>query len=703
MGPILYGDFETRSVVDIRSRGLHNYATSASTEVICLGYAFDDEDPNLWWAGEAAPNRVVDHIARGGKFVAHNAPFELAIWNNIMVRVHGWPALRAEQTICTAARSYAMGLPGSLENAAIALDVSDGKDKTGHALMLRLCAPINKKAVDEGAAPKWAIDQKTFTFMGQKVTPEWAIKRLGEYCKKDVDVERWIMKRTRALSTTEQKVWVLDQKINQRGVLFDPDAIVGALTLRDTTLQGLDKRMHDVTGGAVGACSALPALKEWCAGLGVPVGSAAKEALKELLAGDLPAPVREALTLRSAAGRATSATKLAKAKMLAGDDGRVRNLVQYHGAGTGRWAGRGLQTHNFPRDLPKPKVAEFIMKLITEADGRAIGMFFDNPLTALSKMLRAFLKAEDGKSFIGGDWANVEGRGLPWLAGEEWKLDAFKAVDSDPGAPDVYEVTYAESFGIDPTAVTGDQRQIGKVMELAFGYQGGVGAFHQMGASYGVVVEDEVADAWKVAWRAKHPKVVEYWAALQGAASSATQWPGETFTAGPKHRQVKFRKAGSFLWCLLPTGRVLCYPYPMIRSVEAPWSRKARREDPNLEPDYIKVVTYKTVPSPDSWKKGAIVPDPTNTRYWARVSTYGGKLAENITQAVCRDILADAMLRLDAAGHNIVLHIHDEVIVEGLYSEADRAIFQAVLQTPPEWARDLPLAADCWINTRYQK
>lgn len=703
MADILYGDFETRSTVDLRSRGLYNYAINPSTEVYCLGYAFNDEAPQIWWAGDPVPDRVAEHILAGRTFVAHNAPFELAIWHHVLSRDPDWPMLAAEQTICTAARCYAMALPGSLENAGAALGITDGKDKTGHTLMLRMCAPTNKKAVEDGKLPVWVTDKEEFTFLGEKVTPKWALKRLGEYCMKDVEVEREIMKRTRPLSTTERRVWTLDQEINTRGVLFDPDAISGGLAIRESTVLDLNKEMSTITGGAVQVCSALPALKDWLLANAIGVTSLNKESLKILLAGELPPPVRAALTVRQLAGRATSATKLASAQRLSGPDGRVRNIVQYHGAGTGRWSGRGLQTHNFPRDLPKPKVAAFIMQLIAAGDAEALGMFFDNGLTALSKMLRAYFKAAPGLKFVGGDWSNVEGRGIAWAAGEEWKVQAFRDADANPDGPDIYEQTYAESFGIAPEDVTSDNRQIGKVMELAFGYQGGVGAFHQMGAIYGVKVEDEVADSWKNAWRAKHPKIKDYWTALQRAAVSAVTNPGDVVPAGPRDRAVKFKVAGSFLWCLLPSGRTLCYPYPQLRTLEAAWSKTKRKKNPDIEPEYITSLTYKTVPSQDHWKKGLVVLDKTNSRSWARVSTYGGKLAENVTQAICRDILAGAILRLADAGDDIVLHIHDEIIAEGLYTEEDRARIQAVLEASPEWAKDFPLAAGCWINERYQK
>lgn len=716
----LFIDFETRSAIDLKRRGLWLYSHDSTTDVWCMGYAFGDEPVRLWHNPVALPvdmlpqlppgelkmsPRVAHHVASGGEVVAHNAPFELAIWNCIMAPRYGWPELKPEQVVCTMARAYAMALPGHLGDTAPALGLRVEKDSTGHTLMLRMCKPINPGAVEQGAAPLWVTDQKAFTFLGQKRSPLWAAQRQGAYCVTDVDVERDVYRRTMPLSDRERRVWLADYRINQRGLYFDEAAIQGALRIRDNVTAELDARMCSLTEGAVAKCSAVPALRGWAADFGVPSDSLAKAVLTDMLEDDgIPPghPVRQAFELRQEAGRATSVSKLGKIATIAGHDGRVRNLFQYHGAGTGRWAGRDVQPHNFPRDLPKEKtgIIAAIIPLIRAGDAGLIDILYGAPLTVISKLLRAFMSAVSGKTMLGGDWSNVEGRGIAWLAGEEWKLQAFR--DADAGLkPDIYTQTYAATFGVPLDEVDSDQRQVGKVMELAFGYQGGRGALNTMADSYGLdPFEPTVADEYKDAWRAKHPRIKRYWWDLQQAAIAATETPGRVYAAGAPGRQVKFKAAGSFLWALLPSNRALCYPYPAVIST-----------------DFGKNLTYKSVPAAKEWGiyhkakeegrldtyRGPVVDDRTSTRRWARIKTYGGKLSENVTQALCRDFLAEALLKMEDAGFPVVLHMHDEVEAEVAPKDGALEAFTEIMNAPPVWAADFPLVADCWQHERYTK
>ena len=346
---------------------------------------------------------------------------------------------------------------------------------------------------------------------------------------------------------------------------------------------------------------------------------------------------------------------------------------------------------------------------------------YGEPSVMISKCLRGFMHAGPGKTLMGGDFASVEGRGLAWLAGEEWKLEAYRAIDADPELPDMYERTYAASFGIDPRTVTKDQRQEGKVQDLAFGYAGSVGAFRTMGKTFGIrvvsseaaaekyhkrgekVITEGEADRHKNAWREANPKIRQYWYDLEARAIHAVLNPGIITHVGASGREVSFRKRGSFLWCRLPSGRTLCYPYPEVR--DGPFGR------PQL--------TFKGVPDATVWAiytnwlaigKDAgepnttyIVEEPGNTKQWCRLSTYGGKLAENITQAICRDILAEAMLRVEAAGFRVVCHVHDEIIVEGIFTDADLQRFSELMIVAPAWAVGFPISAGCWMSPRYIK
>lgn len=347
----LFGDFETRSPVDLKKAGLGRYALHPLTEALMMAWVFGDEpEIALWQPGMPLPERVREHIESGGVFVGHNSAFELAIWNAVMVRRFGWPRLDPRQVVCTMARCYAQSLPGALENAAHALGLKVAKDIEGRNLMLRLCKPY-----------AWDGDKPVY-----HGTPEQFV-RLGQYCKTDVHVEREIYKRVLPLSDKEQRIWVMDQAINLRGVPIDMRSLHGAMQIADAEKERLNDEMAKVTDGAVAACSNVGSLKEWAADFGVMQDSLAKAELNELLDyEDLPEPVRAALKLRQSAGRFTSISKL-RAIEQREINGAVRYGFQYHAATTGRWAGRGAQFHNFTRDLPEPEQVEQIMLLLAEA------------------------------------------------------------------------------------------------------------------------------------------------------------------------------------------------------------------------------------------------------------------------------------------------------------------------------------------------
>lgn len=697
--PKVHIDFETRSVVELTKVGLWNYARHPSTDVMCIGVAFDDDDPQLLICEEgqlvqgdrSLLTALRRHVYAKQIVIAHNAKFEYAIWNYCrhwqqLVKVE----LSDENLICTMARCYAMGLPGALIDAAPALGIDQAKDTVGHSLMMRLCKPANMAAIRKNPAirPIWNHRADSFTFMGKKVSGAQAVKRLGKYCLQDVVVEREILKRTKPLSAFERKVWRVDHAINRRGVRFDLDAVRAGLHVRDWYSVQIDERMKTLTDGAVAKSTALPALKEWLSSqYGIEVDSLAKQPLDDLLQdATLPRRVIQVLELRQEANRLTSAAKLDKILDAADPaDGRVRYLFEYGATGTGRFAGRLVQPHNFTRDLPPPEDVDRMMELIVSGEVELLEMLYGSPLTALSQCLRGLIVPAPGGKLVAGDWSNIEGRAAAWLAGEEWKLAAFRQFDAGTG-PDIYVAAYSSVFDIPIHDVSKDQRQIGKVMELSMQYQGGVGAFQSMAGNYGVRVPDTQAEIIKVRWREKHPKIKACWFEIEDAAARAIANPGEVTAIGAPGRQVKMRKVGSFLWALLPSGRALCYPYPELRDGR-----------------YGQEITYKRPPSPEDRRRGRIIDDPTNTSKFARIGTYGGMLFENFVQALCRDVLVTKLVGLEDAGANPVFHVHDEAACEGRYDESHRAAVQKIMEAPLSWAKDLPLQAGCWIHHRYMK
>lgn len=681
---ILHIDFETRSACDIRKAGAEVYARHPSTDVWCMAWAFGDDEPQVVVGykrgdGFLDPGRddsqdaIFQHLASGGLVYAHNAAFELAIWNNVMVPRYGWPPLRPEQTRCTMAMAYAMALPDSLDDCAKALGIQESKDAKGYRLMLQMSKP---RSINADGSIVWWDDAER-------------LERLYAYCKQDVVVERAIHKKLRELSDEEQALWVLDRKINERGIQIDTRGCEAAIRIVEKEKKRLDAEMHRVTNGAVGACSEVKKLTEWVVGHGVEVAGLAKADVTELLnVGAVQGQVRAALRLRQEAGKSSTA-KLAKMLACACPDGRVRGAMQYHGAATGRWAGRLIQIQNYPRPpkyLEDPALqASIIESLETIADPGLIDLLYGAPTDVMSGILRGFLIAAPGHDLISVDYANIEGRVLAWLAGEEWKLQAFRDYDAGTG-PDLYLVAAGRIYECSP-AEAKPHRQIGKVSELALGYQGGVGAFQTMAKTYGVKVPDEQADSIKVKWRKAHPRIQQFWYDLEAAATKALLNPGSAFSVGGK---IKYKMAGDFLWCQLPSKRVLCYPFPELRRVETPWGEKDQ-------------LTYMYVPHEADKKKGKILPDPRSFGKWVRGATYGGSLAENVTQAVARCLLSDALPKLEARSYNTVFHVHDEAVVEvptGFGSVKEMA---AIMTELPEWAEGLPVAAEGWRGTRYRK
>lgn len=649
----LHIDFETRSAADLKKVGLDNYANDPTTKPHCLGFAFDDEEPGLL-ADTELPGHIADHVRTGGEVVAHNAAFELAIWNTICVPRYGWPVLKPEQMRCTMAQAFAMALPGSLEKAAAAVGIDMQKDMQGARVMMQLAKP-----------------KADGTFWTPVDAPH-KFDTLYEYCKQDVRVERELDTRLMQLSESEHRMWLLDYQINQRGVLVDLPAIEAAIKLVEGEKARLDREMLTLTGGVVGKCTEVQLLISWIRSQGVEVPGLAKaDVLDALKLEGLPDVVRKALKLRQEAARSSTA-KLLAMKQRASADGRVRGCFQFHGAATGRWAHRGIQPGNLPRPRPttKPSHIDDMIGLLGNRD--LLDLSYGPVMDALADCIRGMIIAPPGRDLVAMDFSAIEARVLAWLAGEEKVLDIFRTHGK------IYEHAASGIYGVPLDDVTKDQRQIGKVAVLALGYGGGVGAFQSMAKVYGVKVGDDRAEEIKKAWREAHPKIVRYWYDLESAAINAVSY-GVACKAGPEGRQVTFRMAGSFLWCRLPSGRVLCYPYPVIKDVTTPWG--------------------ETKAALHYWAVNGV------TNRWEETSTYGGSLAENVTQAVAACLLREGIRNLDGAGYPVVMHVHDEAVVEIPKEAPDDVVthIEHLMATVPAWAAGLPMAAEGWRAARYRK
>ncbi len=679
----LHVDFETRSTVDIKKTGAYVYAQHPSTEPHCMMYAFGDEPVQSWKRGEPIPPEVENHIVFGGLVYAHNAAFERAIFNYIMGPRYGWPVPAVEQWRCTMVMAYSMALPGALEHLGPSLGTGFEKDMQGNRLMLAMAKPRRPRKGEPKDALLW------------KETPE-DLERLYAYCVQDVESERAADKRLVRLRPFEQNLWHLDQKINDRGCYVDVDLAKRNLAIVDAHTAALDRQMAAATDYEVTACSNVNQLKvylkRWNVFEDLDSDSLSKDVIAELLARqDLDPKARRALELRAEGGKA-SVSKIDALLNGLGSDGRANGLTQFHAASTGRWGGRRFQPQNLVRPDEEFDIDGAIDVILSNPTHKAMDILdamYGPPITCVSYTLRGMIKAAPGRKIVAADFESIEGVVLPWLAGGKAKLEAFRRYLAGKG-PKMYLVAAAGIFGIPVDQLSKkthpNEYNAGKVAELAGGFGGGKGALMTMAASLGIDMTEDQAEEIKKGWRGDNPEIVQFWYDVEDAAIRAIAAPGKTVTCGP----VAYKVAGSFLWCRLPSGRALCYPYPKILPVKAPWG------------EMKDAVTFKTVPNVSNRKK-IVWEDSSNTAKWSRISTYGGSLVENITQAVARDILAEAMVRLERENYPVILTVHDESVSEVPEGYGSAKEYEQIMSELPTWAKGLPIAASGFEAERYRK
>ena len=673
-------DFESFSQIDLKKSGLHNYATDPSTGVHCLSYGPDPEHIHTWVEGEPFPVDLKAHIEAGGIVTAWNAAFELAIWNEVCVKKYGWLPLPIRQVRCSMVRAYAMALPGALDDAAPALGVDQRKDSEGHRIMMQLSRPKKDGSM-------WRREDDLDKFL-----------KLYSYNKQDVRTELACLERLMELSPSETLLWELDYKINNRGVMCDLASVDKGIAIIQSEQKRLNGEMLKATGGVVGSCTEVQLLGKWIKSQGVEMDGLAKADVLDALAVDteetdnedgegipMPPAVRRALELRQEAAKSSTA-KLIAMREKASPDGRIRNLHQFHAASTGRWAGRGVQVQNLPRWRPDIHQSDIEAMFSMLDDKAMLDLFYGPSMAAISDCIRGMLIAGEGNELVACDFSAIEARALAWLAGQESVLEIFRTHGK------IYEHAATGIYHVPLDEVTKDQRQRGKVAILALGFGSGVGGFQAMARTYNVQISDAEADEIKKAWRAVNQRIVRYWSDLESAVLGAMK-NGDVTSAGARGREVKFRKAGSFLWALLPSGRALCYPYPELRMVTTPWGEEKEQ------------LTFMTVVDMTQKKKAKILPDPNSRGKWQRVSTYGGSLAENMTQAIARDLLADAMRAVEAEGLEVCFHVHDEIVVEVQQFRAQYTLerMMASMSETPVWAKGLPLAVEGFHGRRYRK
>ena len=724
MPKVLTIDYETRSPIDIKKCGAYAYAASKYTEPMMLAVKCDEDDAKMWIAKRfrnlmdtEVPDDELEYLINSAEvLVAHNAFFERSI-----TRFHMPFDLPLEKVRCTMAQACMCGLPRDLDSAAKI--VSGGKylkDKDGHTLMLSMSKPRRLVKSDcEKLIPilndlgyplelsewkKIQVMQKNLletislgkTPENKRLIPYFLVYResqeefvrLVEYARQDVRVEYMLYTKLPKIPESELKVWQLDQQINDRGVQVDVRNAGGIVKTLDDYTDTLEDEALTITDYQVTSVKSPSSILAWLGSNGVETTSIDKETIKYLLTLDLDPKVRKFLELRQALGKSSVAkydTLLAEAFY----DERCHGLFVYHGAGTGRWAGAGVQPQNLPRPAGKKNLVDATMfgkddevyadeldaKMLASGDIDLVRMFWKDPMVLSADLIRTMFMAPEGKEFVCADFSAVEGRGLAWLAGQTNKLEAYV------GGLDAYKVAASGIFKIPYEAVDGggkgDQRQIGKTAELACGYGGGYSALLRFGADK-LGIDEEEGTAIVKAWREANNKIVEFWYALTRASVDAMRSPGERFYAG---KYISFQKRGKFLTMRLPSGRDLYYPFPKLEDVEMPWSTEAK-------PAFKKVVTAMT---------------QNMAKQWVREPLSHVKLSENATQATCRDLLVNAMCNVTEAGYDVVMHIHDEIVAEIDEGKGNLAEFESLMTKLPEWAKGLPLKAEGWIGKRYRK
>lgn len=693
MAPVLHLDLETRSSADLKKVGAHRYAEDPSTSIILASYRFD-KGPVQRWIGEDVPTDVINYVCSGGPVAGHNQQFERVLWNaRIAPQLpRSYPPMQPEQQDCTMSRAAAAGLPHSLDNLGNALNLAFKKDKAGHALMMKMCKPKTRDPLTWHEEPADVV-------------------RLAAYCDQDVETECDADAHLAPLTERERQVWILDQEINDRGFAVDLPLVQACYAAVLEAQKRADTAMWKLTNGAVKKATQTKKLAEWVSARGVPCTSVADDGMDELLvAADLMADpdAEAALRLRR---NSAGAFKFEAMLRCVCSDGRIRGSLQYHGTHGGRWSGRVVQPHNFKRIDTEEEGEQVLLALdllrqFGHDAGQALDameMLLDLPvLEVLTLCARPMIIARPGHWLLDADFSNIEGRLNAWFAGEHWKLEAFAAYDRGEG-PDLYKVTAAGILEKDVADIRKEERQEnGKVPELACGYQGGYRALQKQAAKVGLTLATGRARQIVEGWRATNPAIVESWAELQEAAIDAVRAPGMMVSClGGKVRYLKPVEQ-DFLWCCLPSGRVISYAAPRLG-----WSTKYFTSDGEMiAADEVREMEAAARADLDEVNNYGLTFWGQKSGRWMKLDLYGGMQCAHIVSGTARDLLVEAMFAVEAAGYPIILTVHDEKLAEvplgfGSVEHFKATIIERIAALP--WMRGLPLAVSAWGDTRYVK
>lgn len=637
-------DIETYSDVSLPNCGVHRYAASEQFEILLFAYSLNDEPTQIidLASGEKIPDKIMEYLMDDSVIkTAYNAAFERNCINrffDLSLKPEGWR--------CTLVQASMLSLPLSLEGVGEALNLDKKKMSEGKDLIRYFCMPCKPTKANGGRTRNLPSD-----------APEkWELFKT--YCIRDVDVEKQIRNKLAKfpIPDREQKLYCMDQRINDRGIMVDQELIGHAVACDLLYKETVTKKAYEISG--LENPNSVSQLKDWLNEKGIEVDSLAKAAVEDLVE-NTQGDVAEMMKLRLAMSK-TSVKKYEAMERSVCPDGRVHGLLQFYGANrTGRWAGRLVQIHNLPQNHMED--LELARSLVKEGRYDLVELLYDSTPDVLSELIRTAFVARPGCRFIVSDFSAIEARVMGYLAGEGWVMEEFR------GAGKIYEQTASKMFHIPIGEITkgSPYRARGKVASLACQYGGAEGALISMGALN--FVEEEELKGLVQSWRAANPHIVNYWYEIDGAVKAAVKERKMT-----KVGMVTVYYQSGMLKIALPSGRVLSYVRPRM----------------TVNRFGSESVSYEGI--------------GTN-RKWTRIESYGAKFCENIVQATARDVLAEAMLRLEKKGFDIVCHIHDEVVLEVPEGSSSVEEVNEIMAVCPDWCEGLPLKAAGFESPFYKK
>lgn len=670
-------DFETRSNLDVTDVGAYRYALDPSTDITVLRYKFpDDETIYAWnpWC-QSPPDDLLDWVAAGGIVEAHNAEFEFAVWTYVAVPKYNWPTLSFSQVRCSAAKAAALALPRSLEKLGLALKLPVQKDMEGNKIMKKTAAP-RVKPVDPQTLP---ADE----------SPIWhesfeEIERVSDYCGTDVITEELASAKVIPLIPRAEKTFQLTQRMNERGIYCDVELCKIAVRFATKYRNNLNDELNEITGGEIQRATQGKRILKFLQDEGILALDLQAQTVQTLLdRDDLSSLARRVLEIRQALAL-SSVTKYQKMVDCASPyDARIRGTLLFHGASTGRYSGRLIQPQNFAK--PKIRDVKQIYEVLKMDDYEFFKFIYPDVLLALSSALRGMLKAAPGNVLYSGDFNAIEARVIIWLAEDEENLEIFLSGD------DSYKHMAALIYGVKYEDVTKEQRELGKRAILGCGFGMGPEKFFETCRTQGFPITMELAERAVKAYREKYGKVRSFWYALERAAIQAVKNPGSVV----KLNRLQWLYRGGYLLCRLPSGRCIAYAEPQA----VPTTYTLERKETTIVDGKEVVRIVKEKKTKDQLRYMAV----SKNNNWSPERSYGGKLAENVTQAVAADIMIESMFRAEKAGYNMIFSVHDELVAETPEWFGSVEEFEKIMAMPPAWGDRLPIKVEGWRAERYRK